>query len=398
MNRLFVLFSVLVVLIATICEIISIAATSFTYPIQLLFVCICVIYIIRHKKNDSIFLWGVSFFACLIISFLLNSEYGYIEIIKLICYFLIFYAGYCANFSKKYISFNLKRKTLVSYLYVIIFIPILLNFYQRIIGVPPVSIFVNSNNYVFYGFASSFLYYAITGNKKFSIILLLVYVLTGSTLGALLALILSLLIFLRKHLSIKHISLALFLAFLGVYAIIKIDLPIFLRIRDTINIAMGVFSEYSFKNIVEYDYVTAMSYGEDAANTSFLFRIKHWYNIYEIMLKSSLAEIFFGHGDFSLFKISDARLPAHNDYLMILFDFGLLAFILVLKYIITILKAFKNNFTFIFILCLFVYSITENLYTNFIACQIFYFLVGAYYAILTKKQPMNYNYENTTNK
>ena len=71
-------------------------------------------------------------------------------------------------------------------------------------------------------------------------------------------------------------------------------------------------------------------------------RLGIWENTWEMQMDSSLAGWIFGHGFNAVYINSVPQYSAHNDFLEVLYDFGIIGFILYINFYIIIIKYSKK--------------------------------------------------------
>jgi len=129
--------------------------------------------------------------------------------------------------------------------------------------------------------------------------------------------------------------------------------------------------------------ISQMDYGDIALRTgssdvSGYFRIKHWYNIWDIYSKCDYFQIIFGYGPGQTKIISDMKLVPHNDYLRILCEFGVANFILFISIIIIALRNLESNVLKSIFSVYVIYSMFDNLIDNFTSILMLFGGAGLY--------------------
>ena len=252
--------------------------------------------------------------------------------------------------------------------------------------------FPNSNMFTYWGISMSLAYLLLKGinNKTKSIawVILLAYLLVGTSLGILLAVAISALI-----LNIKRVNFLLLLVSVVtvLMCIIYIDIPIFARLKDSFAIFQSLTWEdfTNPENVNFYELQTEHSASGRSDNASFLWRIMQWTTLITGYI-TDIIFIPFGKG--ADWSISYTGKPPHNDFVLILVEYGLITFFLILCAIKKALNKIKKFDIVYFILPIFIYHITENLMDTFPQNIVFYLSLGYYYS-LSKR-----NYESTSNK
>jgi O-antigen ligase len=118
----------------------------------------------------------------------------------------------------------------------------------------------------------------------------------------------------------------------------------------------------------------------NSTDLSFIFRLKHWVNLFDIMARGSISDLLFGHGVDSSILLSEHHLLAHNDYLKYFFELGLLGGVAFLSLITLILYRCGRCWNTVPLLTIAIYFVCENLVNNYLAMMIFYFCAGAFIA------------------
>ena len=121
-----------------------------------------------------------------------------------------------------------------------------------------------------------------------------------------------------------------------------------------------------------------------SGDLSFLFRIKHWFNILSNNSESELIYWLFGHGNDSIIALTKAELRAHNDYIRIMFEVGMIYLVVFIIFNVYLIKKIGLNFYSLPFLIVLMYFFTENLIDNFLAMSLLYFFVGTKIALKEK--------------
>lgn len=250
--------------------------------------------------------------------------------------------------------------------------------------------FPQSNTLVFYGACSTLIYYtnkSIYSQKHFltTFLLLICYIIFGSTLGIVVALLLTILIINRKK--IKLIFISVLFLFLFVLLVFYSNIEIFLRIRN----ALYVLSYMSLEDWVNIENLNLYSISQNAKfegngrtdTTSFLFRFQHWIILFKRFIENIKYSFFIGLGEGYTKK--ELMLKPHNDYLRILCEFGFVFFSIVFFYLKHFISSISRNKIFYFFLPILIYFFTENLIDYFPANCILFFYMGYWY-IFAKRQ------------
>ena len=221
------------------------------------------------------------------------------------------------------------------------------------------------------------------------------YVLICTSLGVVVAIMLADMIL---NFKMTHLPYLLLAGVAFILAVIFIDIPLFVRIKDVINVWLSM-SASDWNNLQDINYYELNNRvnitGERGDVGSSIWRLAHWSNILTEYVKH-VWTIPFGMG--AGFSISHTGLMPHNDFLLILSEYGLIVFCLFVKFITRIYKRMKvERMLIYFILAMFIYHLTENLLLNFPPNALFYFVLG-WCMIKFKERPKVLNYESTIDK
>ena len=311
----------------------------------------------------------------IIVTVLLTSNYiispnnpVYSDLLKFFGYLCCFKYG--NNLSRKYESINASNNLL----FILIVVPLLaVAFLDN--SLLKNSFFKTPNGFVYTGVSMGLFFLILKGRvKKYfytAIIIVACYILICTSLGVVAAAVAS---FLLLNLKRTHIPYLLVGGTIIMIVVFYVDIPLFVRIRDVIAVWKAMTPD-DWKNIEDISTLELSqrvnTVGERTDTTSSIWRLAHWVKI----LKAYLVEVWsipFGLGaGYAVEKTGNAP---HNDYLLILSEYGLVVFSLFLKMIKTIYRRMKSEGMLIyFILTMFIYHFTENLIDNFPPNAIFYF-------------------------
>lgn len=258
--------------------------------------------------------------------------------------------------------------------------------------------FPNTNNFVFWGAVSSLLYYISSSNKRkyrTAIIILLAYILAGSTIGIVLALMAAI-----TFVNVRSIKSFAFVSFTFIILILLIsysDIAIFTRIRAVIQTLSyaDIRSINDIENLNLYELNQYANAGERSDNTSALWRIQQWLGLISAFLNKWYYTLLVGLGDnYTTYKTG---LPPHNDFLKILCEYGVIVFIAYFKYIIRAIRILYNSNYIYIVLTIVIFHFSENLIHTFPTNFTFYFCIG-YACAKTLDNDKKIEYENTSNK
>lgn len=375
-------------------KIISIDLAAITYLLALIIIILNVLFISsRYIKIEKKILF-LYFISLVLVSFnLLINQMGFTEILKIIGSQLFLLVGMLSN--NDHIINNTKKRI---YIIILVFIPIsillleLLNLIHHQFELS--SIFVNKNNAILYFISlAPFLYY-FNLKKTTLLIYILVMVVLFKTMGALIALIISI-TYIYKKINLKtlfyFISISLIILFIFIWLknanYTSID-----RIFNMIDIIYKLLTKYSLTQL------SNLSYGDAFALTgskdlSFLFRIKHWSDIINYYSDTQWIHQLIGIGIGNIQNVTKMQLVAHNDFLKLFVEFGPIYFFIYMILMVKILKEVikYDKFVSIFFLTIFVYFGTENLMNNFLAMSFFYYYLGVFYTKARRERYENFN-------
>jgi O-antigen ligase len=233
-------------------------------------------------------------------------------------------------------------------------------------------IFANRNNAALYAVSLLALYNVLSGRPVKNVLFILVLCAAFGTLGVLVAAIAALTVAVGGRGAVKGLilaGLALGLAYLmmpeapGLKRITPVVQSLFLLYEGSIDLRT-----VSFGQLVEMLGTTDLS---------FLFRLKHWLNLWDLYAGASAYEWLFGVGIGSSVPLTVIGLVPHNDYLRLLFECGILGFAGFVAMIGTIVWQCGRRWESVPLFIVSFYFISENLVNNYLAMAIFYFCAGS---------------------
>lgn len=239
-------------------------------------------------------------------------------------------------------------------------------------GTASLGLFANRNNAALYMISLLALFLCIKQSKLYLVVLSLLVGLMFGTLGVFLAVLGSLVFSLADRKNAHYIFLA------GVFIFISIffleDTAVFTRLQSASD-SVYVLYRLGFESIDQ------MTYGDmysliGSTDLSLFFRLKHWNEIVFLMSEASLIEKLFGSGVGATVVNTTAGLVPHNDYLRVLYECGILAFLGFIWFQFNILKGIGRNYLLVPFLVISVYMLSENLVDNYLAMMIYYFSAG----------------------
>jgi hypothetical protein len=232
--------------------------------------------------------------------------------------------------------------------------------------------FVNRNNAALYYLTLVAFFGSLTGRQVSNVLIYLLVGLMFGTLGVMLAILLALLLAVGKPRFLPHLLLA---AVLG--AILVLVLPdelVWLRLQRVLDTYLLLADGRINLRTVTYAELVRLL---NTTDLSFIFRLKHWVDLWDIYVQGSLYQQLFGFGVGAAVKLSDMRLVPHNDYVRYLFECGLVTLIGFMTVLAVSLKAIGRNWAAVPLLGVVIYFFSENLINNFLAMVIFFFALGS---------------------
>jgi O-antigen ligase len=109
---------------------------------------------------------------------------------------------------------------------------------------------------------------------------------------------------------------------------------------------------------------------------SFVFRLKHWVDMLAVWSAGDLYHWLFGYGVGSAVRLTDLRLVPHNDYLRLLFEFGLVTVGAFIALLVMIFARLRRRWETVPLLTVVIYLFSENLINNYTAMAFFFFSAG----------------------
>ena len=111
---------------------------------------------------------------------------------------------------------------------------------------------------------------------------------------------------------------------------------------------------------------------------SAFFRIIHWTNIWDLYSSQGLGVILFGYGAGQTSSLTHMPVPAHNDYLRVLAEYGLFSFLIFVVFVIRIALLIKLHAARVLFTVLLIYFFSENLVDNFTSMALFFAYAGRF--------------------
>ena len=311
-----------------------------------------------------------------------------VRLLKFLGYILISIYGYKLG---KQDSFAVNR-TLVN---LIVFIPLLL---VGLFDHTPIKnmYFPNSNNFVFWGLVVSLLFYLSGYNKGSknifikSLLVFLMYVLVGSSLGVIVAFLLGVFVINIRNTKLMAIALLSCVAFIPI--ILYSQIPVVVRLRNTFEVftlvdwkSMSNIETFLDLNLYDLNSGISTVEGERNDNTSAIWRLQQWINIIFSYFREWWYSIPFGLGDNYSTKVTG--LPPHNDFLRILCEYGIFVFATMMSYVIKAMRVIRKEIIAYFLMAIFFYHLTENLIDTFPTCCIYYLILSYSYSSIINHNP-----------
>lgn len=349
----------------------NIVFRSLTYFSEILLILYTYYYsIIKHHHpliNNSIIIVGV----ILLFNYLLSpNDPNFSDLLKIFGYLCCFKYGSSLALKKSDLYVN---KYL---LFLLIIIPaVIVGLFDK--TEKKMLFFAISNVFVYLGVAMALLFTLLYGGKKKMLYvawgILLLYLVVGTSLGVIVAICLSVFILNFKR---KYLPSLMLGGIILVLAIIYIDIPVFVRIRDVFalwnTLDKDDLANVSDLNLYELSQ-RADRQGERTDTTSAIWRFAQWLGLLTEYVKS-IWNIPFGLG--AGFSVKKTGVPPHNDYILLLIEYGIFVLAYFLSFVKKVYKKLKGYPAIYFILSMFIYHLTENLIFMFPANAILYFSIG----------------------
>ncbi len=338
----------------------------------------------QFRTNYKIVILTVAVLTIFLFWIFLWDSFNLSDFIKILSYVLILSSSYTMSFRQE--SNNHTG------LYLLILIPLaflaldfLINFNEH------AGIFTNRSVASYHIVVTSIVLLQFSKKKYF--VAYLTLLLPLAKLGAIIWLVIASIINnLKLLIRIKFIFLFVFISFITVffYYLFYDEIYVFQRLNFAVSKILILGSTFTFSQLSSLTWDELISYfitsGDSYDKFSFLFRIYHWTEIVNIYLDSPLSEMLFGHGFRSIPEMTYFKLVAHNDYLGLLFETGLLFFAIFVYSQICFLRAIRKSKSFVIFLSISLFFLSENLYYNFLTTSLYYMLMGYIWALENKKK------------
>jgi hypothetical protein len=204
---------------------------------------------------------------------------------------------------------------------------------------------------------------------------MLVFLLVGvafGTMGVLMATVLAVLLAMGKVRYIGRLLAALVLVVLLAYLLPENFAWARLQ-RVVLTTEMLLSGRIDLRNSTYADLVLLLRTND----LSFIFRLKHWTELWDLWLAGPWHQMLFGHGVGGSVRLSSIHLVPHNDYVRYLFECGLLTLAGFLLLLWVPLLRIGRRWEMVPLLAVAIYFFSENLINNYLAMAVFYFSVGA---------------------
>jgi hypothetical protein len=227
----------------------------------------------------------------------------------------------------------------------------------------------NANTAVLYFSAVLFAAAPFLGNSV--ILLQLVNAALMNRIGAVLATVIAIGVWIAVPLRKESIIGGLFVAAL---AAIALWLGAFDRAIAVVDTLMFAFS-------IDPHSVLKMSYAElvgltGSTDLSGFFRLNHWTNIWDLYTSGGIGTWLFGYGAGQTQVLTIAALVPHNDYLRVLAEYGVFSLIIFVCFLQHIRSGLRTGASKVLFLVLCIYLFSENLVDNFTSMALFFGYAG----------------------
>ncbi|MDZ7919080.1 O-antigen ligase family protein [Rhodoferax sp.] len=234
-----------------------------------------------------------------------------------------------------------------------------------------IGFFANRNNAGLYAICLLSFYCVLTDKPFASPILYMCVGLMFGTLGLFLAVVLALFLSISRaaHLVMGIVLIASTLILVSFFPEVGSKLRIKPVIDSIVLLASG---RIDLETVTYADLVRLLN----TQDLSFLFRLKHWYNLFNIYIDGNFSNYLFGFGAGSSVALSTINLVPHNDYIRVIFEFGFIAFLGFIGLLVSVVRSIPRGWTLTPILVVVVYFFSENLINNYLAMILFFLSAG----------------------
>lgn len=245
-----------------------------------------------------------------------------------------------------------------------------------------VAFFPNRNTAALYAVTLIALYNVLAVNPVQNIWIYMIVAFLFGSLGVLFAVLLSLIFTVVNKKTWKYLVF-FFCGIVGFYLIFH-DIGIFARLNAVFS-SLGLVLDGSVDlyNVSYGDIVRKLN----STDLSFIFRLKHWLELFYVYLNGGISELLFGFGVGSTVGMTVSNLIPHNDYLRLLLEMGGVTLLGFLSLMILIVSATWRRWEAVPLLAVILYFFSENLINSYASMMIFYFSAGVMiYRIQVEKE------------
>lgn len=235
-----------------------------------------------------------------------------------------------------------------------------------------VGVFANRNNAGLYCLVLLAYYGQLSWRPVQSMLVFLVAGVAFGTMGVLLATVLAVMLALGKAKYIGRVLTAMLVVVLLLYFMPENFAWARLQ-RVVLTAEMLVSGRIDLRNSTYGDLVVLLR----TTDLSFVFRLKHWMELWDIWAASPWYKMLFGQGVGGSVRLSSVHLVPHNDYIRYLFECGALTLAGFLLLLWVPLMSIGRRWELIPLLAVAIYFFSENLINNYLAMAVFYFSIGA---------------------
>lgn len=235
-----------------------------------------------------------------------------------------------------------------------------------------VGVFANRNNAGLYYLVLLAFYGQLAFRPVQSILVFLVAGVAFGTMGVLVATVLAVILAMGKARYIGRVLAAMVVVLVLVYLLPE-DFAWARLQRVALTTEMLLSGRIDLRNSTYGDLVLLLR----TTDLSFVFRLKHWTELWDIWATGPWHQMLFGHGVGGSVRLTSIHLVPHNDYVRYLFECGLVTLAGFLLLMWTSLVKIGRRWELVPLLAVAIYFFSENLINNFLAMAIFYFSVGA---------------------
>lgn len=332
-------------------------------------------------KRKSVVSSGQRFFIALYYVGILGSVFfafkgeDFVDVLKIAIAPFFFVIG--ADLGDELDKWSLRSRSAILLFLALIFLPLLAIAIQIGSGAfdpsasKQIGFFANRNNAGLYAVSLLCFYCVLTREPINNPLVYLGVGLMFGTLGLFLAVVFALFL---SHGTLRYFIAGMVVAITGLVLLNFFpDAGIELRIKPVVDSIVLLLSGRIDLETVSYGELVALL---DTQDLSFLFRLKHWLNLYVIFAESSIVNILFGLGAGASVQYSDMRLVPHNDYIRIMFEFGFITFLGFVGLMSCIVFSVKRGWLLVPLLVIVIYFFSENLINNYLAMALFYLSSG----------------------